>query len=120
MSSTAAPSPWTLSAGTVIPASLITGLNSRLRHGTCSGERERPRQCDRANDPVPGCALIGRYDSVIAYGQRRALVVWTRIVLPDGASIQLDNLPATDAAGYAGLEDRVNSHTWRLFKGIGL
>jgi type IV secretion system protein VirB10 len=57
---------------------------------------------------------------VVAYGQRRALVVWTRIVLPDGSSVRLDNMPATDTSGYAGLADKVDSHTWALLKGIAL
>jgi type IV secretion system protein VirB10 len=67
-----------------------------------------------------GARLIGAYDSVIAFGQSRALLVWRRIVMPDGSSIQIDNLPATDAAGYAGLEDEVDFHTWRLIKGVVL
>ena len=53
-------------------------------------------------------------------GQSRALLVWQRIVMPDGSSIQIDNLPATDTAGYAGLEDEVDFHTWRLIKGVVL
>jgi type IV secretion system protein VirB10 len=57
---------------------------------------------------------------VVAYGQRRALVVWNRIVLPDGSAVQLDNLPATDASGYAGVQDGVDSHGWQLLKGIAL
>jgi type IV secretion system protein VirB10 len=57
---------------------------------------------------------------VVAYGQLRALLVWTRIVLPDGSSVRLDNMPATDTSGYAGLEDRVDSHTWQLLKGVAL
>ncbi len=65
-----------------------------------------------------GSRLIGTYDSVVAFGQLRALLVWQRIVMPDGSSIEIDNLPATDAAGYAGLEDEVDYHTWRLLKGI--
>jgi type IV secretion system protein VirB10 len=67
-----------------------------------------------------GARLIGSYDSVVAFGQSRALLVWQRIILPDGSSIQIDNLPATDAAGYAGLEDKVDFHTWRLLKGVAL
>ncbi|MCK9994015.1 MAG: type IV secretion system protein TrbI, partial [Alphaproteobacteria bacterium] len=67
-----------------------------------------------------GARLIGAYDSVIAFGQSRALLVWQRIIMPDGSSIQIDNLPATDAAGYAGLEDKVDYHTWRLLKGVVL
>src|SRR3546814_9861256 len=67
-----------------------------------------------------GARLIGSYDSVVAFGQRRALLVWQRIILPDGSSIRIDNLPATDAAGYAGLEDEVDFHSWQLLKGVGL
>jgi type IV secretory pathway VirB10-like protein len=67
-----------------------------------------------------GTRLIGKYDSVVAFGQKRALLVWNRIILPNGDSIVIDNLPATDAAGYAGLEDEVDFHTWQLLKGIGL
>ena len=118
----AAPSPWTLSAGTMIPASLITGLNSDLPGTVLAQVSENVRDSATGRTVLipQGARLIGRYDSVVAYGQRRALVVWTRIVFPDGASVELDNMPATDAAGYAGLQDRVDSHTWQLLKGIGL
>jgi type IV secretion system protein VirB10 len=67
-----------------------------------------------------GSRLVGSYDSVVAFGQSRALLVWQRIILPDGSSIKIDNLPATDAAGYAGLADNVDFHTWRLLKGVAL
>jgi len=67
-----------------------------------------------------GSRLIGSYDSIVAFGQKRALVVWQRIILPDGSSIQIDNMPATDAAGYAGLSDKVDLHTWQLLKGVAL
>ncbi len=67
-----------------------------------------------------GSKLIGSYDSVVAFGQSRALLVWQRIVMPDGSSIQIDNLPATDTAGYTGLSDEVDYHTWTLLKGIAM
>src|SRR3546814_13461814 len=66
-----------------------------------------------------GARLIGKYDSVVAFGQRRALVIWQRLILPDGSSLRLDNMPATDAAGYAGLADRVDFHTLTLPTGVG-
>ena len=56
----------------------------------------------------------------MAFGQRRALLVWQRIILPDGSSVQIDNLPATDSAGYAGLADKVDFHSWQLLKGVAL
>ncbi|HEY1144141.1 MAG TPA: TrbI/VirB10 family protein, partial [Sphingomicrobium sp.] len=115
-------SPWTLAAGTVIPASLITGLNSDLPGMVVAQVTENVR--DTATGQailIPqGARLIGSYDSVVAYGQRRALLVWQRIVFPDGSSIALDKAPATDTSGYAGLEDRVDLHSWQLIKGIAL
>jgi type IV secretory pathway VirB10-like protein len=117
-----APSRWTLSAGTIIPASLITGLNSDLPGTVLAQVTEHVRDSATGRTVLipQGSRLIGSYDSVVAYGQRRALLAWQRIVLPDGSSIQLDNMPATDLAGYAGVEDRVDFHTWRLLKGIAL
>ena len=115
-------SPWRLTAGTVIPASLVTGLNSDLP-GTVVAqvtENVRDSATGRALLIPQGARLIGSYDSMVAYGQRRALLVWQRIVFPDGSSITLDKVPATDAGGYAGLEDKVDFHTWQLIKGIGL
>jgi hypothetical protein len=67
-----------------------------------------------------GARLIGRYNTAVAFGQRRALIVWQRIVFPDGRSLRLDNVPATDPAGYAGLEDKVDFHTWPLLEGAAV
>jgi type IV secretion system protein VirB10 len=106
----------------VIPASLITGLNSDLP-GLVLAQVTEPVRDTATGTAVlipQGARLVGRYDNVVAFGQRRALLVWQRIVLPDGASLELDNMPATDLAGYSGLEGRVDFHTWRLLKGIGL
>jgi type IV secretory pathway VirB10-like protein len=115
-------SPYQVIAGSVISASLITGINSDLPglvvaqvteniYDTVTGETLLIPQ---------GARLIGSYDSVIAFGQSRALLVWQRIVMPDGSSIQVDNLPASDTEGYAGLEDDVDYHTWALIKGVAL
>ena len=67
-----------------------------------------------------GARLIGSYDNVVAFGQRRALIVWQRIIFPDGRSLRMDNVPATDPAGYAGLADKVDFHTWTLLKGAAV
>ena len=115
-------SPYTLAAGSVIAASLITGLNSDLP-GLVTAQVTQ-NVYDSATGRIllvpQGARLIGNYDSVVAFGQRRALIVWQRLILPDGSSLRIDNAPATDAAGYAGLEDRVDFHTWSLLRGIGL
>src|SRR3546814_3143574 len=67
-----------------------------------------------------GARLIGSYDSVVAFGQSRALIVWQRIIMPDGSSLRIDNVPATDPSGYAGLRDKVDFHTWQLLTGVAL
>ncbi|MGL1920002.1 MAG: TrbI/VirB10 family protein [Hyphomicrobiales bacterium] len=64
--------------------------------------------------------MLGKYDSKVSFGQSRALVVWQRLILPNGLSVVIDNLPATDQAGFAGLEDEVDFHTWTLILGISL
>lgn len=56
----------------------------------------------------------------MAFGQKRALVVWQRLILPDGSSVRLDNMPATDPSGYAGIADKADFHTWTLLKGVGV
>jgi len=118
----AAPSPYLLSAGSVIPASLMSGLRSDL-----PGLVTAQVTANVFDSPtgrillIPqGARLVGSYDSVVAFGQKRALVIWRRILLPDGSSLRIDNVPATDASGYAGLQDKVDFHTWTLLKGVAL
>jgi type IV secretion system protein VirB10 len=115
-------SPYQVMAGSVIAASLLTGLNSDLPGMVVAQVTENVFDTATGRTLLipQGSRLIGSYDSVVAFGQSRALLVWQRIILPDGSSIQIDNLPATDAAGYAGLSDKVDYHSWRLLKGMAL
>jgi type IV secretory pathway VirB10-like protein len=115
-------SPYQLMAGSVIAAALITGLNSDLPGEVVAQVTEDVYDTVSGRFLlVPqGARLIGKYDSHIAYGQERLLLIWTRLVMPDGSSIVFDNLPAADTEGYAGLEDGVDYHTWRLLKGVVL
>ena len=115
-------SPYQVMAGTIIPASLVTGINSDLP-GTIIAQVTQNVYDTVTGDYLlipQGARLIGRYDSVVAFGQSRALVIWTRIINPDGTSIRIENLPGADVSGYAGLNDKVDFHTWRLLKGIVL
>ena len=114
--------PFEVMAGTVIPASLITGINSDLP-GTVIAQVTQNVYDSVTGHYVlipQGAKLIGRYDSVIAFGQSRALLVWSRIIYPDGASILIDNMPASDVSGYSGLADQVDFHTFRILKGVVL
>jgi type IV secretion system protein VirB10 len=115
-------SAYQLMAGTVIAASLVTGLNSDLPGFVIAQVTEHVYDTVSGRFLlVPqGSRLVGKYDNIVAFGQERALVVWQRIILPDGSSIVIDNLPATDTGGYAGLADEVDLHTWKLLKGVAL
>jgi type IV secretion system protein VirB10 len=107
-------SPYTVMAGTTIPAALVTGINSDLPGQAIASITENVY--DTATGRyllIPqGSRLLGQYDSQIAFGQRRVLLVWTRLVMPDASSITLERLPGVDAAGYAGLQDGVDWH-WK-------
>lgn len=115
-------SPYQVMAGSVIAASLVTGINSDLPGRVIAQVTENVYDTVAGRYLLipQGSRIIGTYDSVIAFGQERALVVWQRIIMPDGSSFVIENLPATDTAGYAGLDDEVDFHTWRLLTGVVL
>jgi type IV secretory pathway VirB10-like protein len=115
-------SPYQLMAGTIIAASLVSGLNSDLPGFVIAQVTEHVFDSIAGRYLLipQGSRLIGKYDNVVAFGQERALVVWQRIIMPDGTSIVIDNLPATDTSGYAGLAGEVDFHTWKLLKGVVL
>ncbi|MBS0276047.1 MAG: TrbI/VirB10 family protein [Proteobacteria bacterium] len=111
-------SPDVVLAGSIIPAALITGLRSDL-----PGEITAQVTQDVFDTPtgkillIPqGAKLVGQYDAQITFGQSRALLVWNRLILPNGKSIILERQPGTDTEGYAGLEDEVDNHWGMLFE----
>ncbi|MGB3627175.1 MAG: TrbI/VirB10 family protein [Henriciella sp.] len=116
-----AASPYALMAGTLIPASLVTGINSDLP-GTIIAQVTQPVY-DTATGThllIPqGSRLLGRYQSQVSFGQNRALVTWDRILFPDASSI-LISAPGSDRLGYAGLSDRTDHHWDRVFLAAGL
>ncbi|WP_457797087.1 TrbI/VirB10 family protein [Methylocystis sp. S23] len=115
-------SPYVVQAGTVIPAALITGLRSDLPGQITAQVTEAVYDSPTGKFLLipQGSKLIGQYDSSVAYGQRRVLLAWTRLIMPNGTSIVLERQPGADAAGYAGLEDEVDNHWDMLLKGAAL
>jgi type IV secretory pathway VirB10-like protein len=115
-------SPFQLMAGSIIPAALVTGIQSDLPGETIASVTENVYDTVTGHALLipQGARLIGQYDSQVAYGQRRVLVVWTRLIMPNGSSIILDRLPASDTQGFAGLEDQVNYHWGRLIAGAAI
>lgn len=106
-----------LKRGSVIPATMITGINSDLP-GRISAQVSQ-NVFDSATGRLllipQGSKLFGRYDSKVSYGQNRVLVVWSDLVFPNGATLQIGNMAGTDAEGYGGFEDEVDHHYFRTF-----
>lgn len=115
-------SPYQVMAGTVIPAALVTGINSDLPGDVIATVTEPVYDTATGRHVLipQGSRILGRYNSQVSYGQTRVQVVWHRVILPDTSSFQLDNLAGTDPAGYAGLGDGVDWHWDRLFAGAAL
>lgn len=112
-------SPDILQAGSVIPAALITGIRSDLPGQITAQVTENVYDSPTGHTLlVPqGTRVIGVYDNDVGFGQRRVLLVWTRLIFPNGRSIILERQPGADTQGYAGLEDGVDYHWGDLFKG---
>ncbi|HLI12372.1 MAG TPA: TrbI/VirB10 family protein [Alphaproteobacteria bacterium] len=115
-------SPYVLQAGAVIPAALITGIRSDLPGQITAQATENiyDSPTGRILLVPQGTRIIGQYDNAVQFGQRRVLLVWNRLIFPNGRSIVLERQPGADAAGYAGLEDGVDYHWWDLAKAAGL
>ncbi len=115
-------SPYQVMAGTIIPAALVTGINSDLPGQIIGTVTENVYDTATGRHLLipQGARLVGQYDSGVAFGQSRVLLVWSRVVMPDGSSIVLDRPPGVDTAGYAGLEDEVDNHWFRLIGGAVL
>jgi type IV secretion system protein VirB10 len=111
-------SPFVVQAGTIIPAALITGIRSDLPGQITAQVTEAvyDTPTGRAKLIPQGSKLIGVYDSQIAFGQSRLLLVWTRLIMPNGRSIVLERQQGADVGGYSGLEDEVDNHWVELFK----
>jgi type IV secretion system protein VirB10 len=113
---TAAAGRYVVSAGSTIAAALITGLSSDLPGQVVAQVIENvfDSVTGRTRLIPQGARLIGIYDARVSYGQSRALVVWTRLIFPDGRSIDLDRQIGTDPSGQSGFADRVDNHTGKL------
>ncbi len=109
--------PYSLLTGFVIPAILISGINSDLPGQIIAQVSE-----DVYDTPIgrwrlipQGTRLVGSYNNDVAFGQRRVLVAWQRIIFPDGKTMDIGEMPGADGIGQAGFNDQVNNHYARIF-----
>lgn len=109
--------PYMLRTGFVIPATLISGINSDLPGQIIAQVSQNVY--DTATGRyllIPlGTRLIGSYSSDVAYGQKRVLVTWNRLIFPRGEALDIGSMPGSDSGGMAGFKDKVNNHYLRTF-----
>ena len=106
-----------LTAGSVIPAVMLSGINSDLP-GTIVAQTRQTVYATNEPDAVvipQGSRLVGRYSADVAYGQSRVLAAWDELILPNGSRIALRSMSAADGQGQSGMEDQVNNHFWKTW-----
>ncbi len=115
-------SPYILQAGAVIPAALITGIRSDLPGQITAQVTQHIYDSPTGRILLipQGARLVGEYSNDVGFGQRRILLVWNRLIFPNGRSIVLERQPGADTQGYAGLQDGVDYHWWDLAKAAAL
>ncbi|MDE2028192.1 MAG: TrbI/VirB10 family protein, partial [Candidatus Omnitrophica bacterium] len=106
-----------IKAGTYIPGALVSGINSDMPGSVKGVVRQNVYDTVSGNYILipQGTQIIGSYDSKVTFGQNRVLVVWDRLIFPDGSSIDLDRMQGVDISGYAGLNERVNNHYFKMY-----
>ena len=109
-----------IGAGAIIPGVFLTGVSSDLP-GQVTGQVSQNVFDSLSGQHLlipQGAMLIGEYDAKVAFGQERVLLVWTRLRMPNGTSLSLNNMPGVDLSGYAGVTDQVNNHWMKLIGGV--
>ena len=106
-----------LTAGSVIPAVMLSGINSDLPGTIVAQTRQTVYSTNEPNAVVipQGSRLIGRYSADVAYGQSRVLAAWDELILPNGSRISLRGMSAADGQGQSGIEDQVDNHFWKTW-----
>ncbi|MCP3908443.1 MAG: conjugal transfer protein TrbI, partial [Oceanicoccus sp.] len=104
-------------AGFVIPAMLISGIQSDLPGQIIAQISQNVYDTPTGRHMLlpQGSRLVGSYSADVQFGQSRVLVAWQRIIFPDGKALDLGEMPGADGAGYAGFNDQVNDHYFRMF-----
>jgi len=113
-------SPFQIMAGSIIPAVLLTGVNSDLPGIVVAQVRQHIYDSKTGNHLLipQGTRIIGKYHNLISYGQNRILLKFHRIMFSNNSSISLDGMPGSDLYGYAGLNDKVNNHLKKILGAI--
>lgn len=106
-----------IKAGWSIPATLITGINSELPGQILAQVRENVYDTISGKYLLipQGTKAVGTYSNAIIYGQSRLLVAWTKLIFPNGDTLDIENMQGADSAGYTGFHDVVDNHYFKIF-----
>ena len=110
-------SPYLVQAGSIIPCVMISGINSDISGQVIAQVRENVYDSISSRYLLipQGSKLIGSFSNQVAYGQQRLGVAWTRVIYPNGYSIDLRGIPGSDVSGFSGFYDQVDNHYWSIF-----
>ena len=112
---------YTMEYGTIIPAALVTGINTDLPGIVIARVTSNVYSRDGQNLLIPvGTRVFATYNSSVSYGQNKVQVAWNKLIRPDGLEIDLGNFVGVDAQGYAGYKGNVNNHPFEYIKALGL
>jgi type IV secretory pathway VirB10-like protein len=111
------PSPYTVVAGSVIPAVLVSGIDSDMPGPILAQVSENVFDSASGRSLLipQGTKLIGTSIGASTSGQQRVQIAWRRLIFPNTASMDLPQMPGTDQGGYAGFSDQVNNHYLATF-----
>lgn len=106
-----------IKTGFVIPATLVTEINSQLKGMILGQVRQNVYDTAIGNQLLipQGTKLVGDYSSDVQFGAKRIFVNWKRLVFPNGSSLDLGSMPGADMSGTSGFRDKYNSHFWEMF-----
>ncbi|MDP3673813.1 MAG: TrbI/VirB10 family protein [Novosphingobium sp.] len=103
--------------GAIIGAVMETALNSDLPGYARALTQRDVYSFDGSAVLIPaGSRIIGQYKSGVAQGASRVFILWTRLIRPDGVSVELAS-PAVDELGRGGVGGKVNRHFFQRFGG---
>jgi len=110
-------SPFTVMAGSVIPAVLVSGINSDLTGPILAQVSQSVFDSATGRTLLipQGSRLIGAYSNASTYGQQRVRIAWQRLIFPNTASMDLPQMPGADQSGFTGFTDQVNNHYLATF-----
>lgn len=113
-------SPYAVLQGTLIPAVLLSAVNSDLPGPVLAQVTDNIYNTTTGKHLLipQGTKIVGDYNSSVSNGQQRAQVVWSRLIFPNGNSLDLGRMPSVDGTGASGHQGSVNNHYDKLALGV--